>query len=167
MTGRDPHQQLLRSFVQRHQAADDNRERNTMFDRKPDLVVTSDDLIAEGTLIDPTPWGQTYVKWGDRPINRWTHSVLTLLRDYFASGKTPVPFWGVLADVLHEIVTHHHVPDPDGSNYPPFAFEVPAFEFDPEIAEEDPDHTGRPDGAVIWLEPNDVDGWTALLPEEH
>ena len=135
-----------------------------LFGREPDLVVTSDELMAEGLLIDPDIYGP-YVKYGDRPVNRWSNGARDLIRDYFASGASPVPFWGVLGDVLGVIVPDLEEIDPEDGpqNVPPFAFRVPPFQQDPEVT----DHQSHPTGAMIWLEPNEVGGWTALLPSEH
>lgn len=137
---------------------------NDLFTRAPDLIVTSDELMAEGVLLDPDIYG-AYVKYGNRPINRWSNGARDLLRDYFASGQAPVPFWGVLADVLQAVLADGHTPDPEGNDGPPYEFQVPAFTVDPEL--EDEGSTSRPDGGRLWLEPNEVGGWTLLLPDEH
>ena len=91
-----------------------------LFGREPDLVVTSDELMAEGLLIDPDIYGP-YVKYGDRPVNRWSNGARDLIRDYFASGASPVPFWGVLGDVLGVIVPDLEEIDPEDGpqNIPP------------------------------------------------
>jgi hypothetical protein len=102
-----------------------------------DIIVTSGDLEAEGTLTDPEIYGE-YAAYRGMPVNRWTVEVRNLL--------ATIPVTGTLASVLQLIITDHE--HADNADLAPFAFQYPG-------------------AGAIWLEPNGVDGWTALLPDEH
>jgi hypothetical protein len=131
--------------------------------REPDVIITSADLEAEGYILDPEIYGE-HVKYRDMPVNRWTSGVRDVLRDYFASGTSGVPFWGVLADVLQGVLIASTVHHQGQQDIPPFEFRVPPFTT---VDGDTEDRIEAPEGVTIWLEPNDVSGWTALLPSEH
>lgn len=136
---------------------------------RPDLSVTSADLEAEGAILDPSIYGP-YIWWGvidtewRRPINRWSRGATNVLRDWFASGRSPVPSWGVLADCLQVLFNYRYAAEGYGvepETVPPIPLRVLNTYREPG---EKPTY---PTDQVLWLEPNEVGGWTLLLPSEH
>lgn len=114
-------------------------------------VYTDEQAVRDGVLINPAGWGGP-VPFHSGVVTRWSGNLHEAMQGYFGSGESHVPPWGVISDVLAELLTLG-VTDLAGPGEPTeWTYTTP------EIAALD----DRP----IWLGFNG-DGYTAMFPSDR
>jgi hypothetical protein len=140
-----------------------------LFKREPDFTVTSADLVASGDLIDLTQmdvdvfYGQD--EFDPAPVNRITHALYSRLYDVYFG-----PALAFDEDEHIALVTSQRL---DASLAALLSFLL--------VDVEDTSEEGEPAGVLyattrtypqlhnqpVWLQRNDVGGWTAMLPSDY